>query len=95
MHNVTGGRMGKPYLGCGEQWWHTTEALLKNEYDDKWKFEYREDVNKIPGTDIVYWRHQYGEAISDNPLDPRIIYDPWKDVFTIIYPKLEDDSPCE
>ena len=75
LYDVSGGRIGSLYLGCGEQAGVVTDALRKNTYDDKWEF------GEEKGFEIIF-PHQWGEAESDNPSDPKIKYDPWKDEIT-------------
>jgi RHS repeat-associated protein len=61
-----------PYLGCGDQanWVATLLNVPTVPYDDKWTFS------------VHQWGwHQYGIAVSSNPNDPNIIFDPWKNKF--------------
>ena len=61
-----------PYLGCGQQADFVASNLQfpKVPYDDHWEFS----VHQWGG-------HQYGVAVSSNPNDPNIIFDPWKNQF--------------
>jgi len=69
---LTLGLLGSPYLGCGQQADVVTRELEKNSYDSNWDFEVKAGFDfKLP--------HQWGEAVSNNPSDPLIKYDPWKD----------------
>ncbi len=79
LHMFSCGLIGEPYGGCGDQWEEMTEILKNCSYDDKWSFEWE-------GIRTLFFLHQRGVASSDNPSDPTIIYDPWKDTFIIIYP---------
>jgi len=66
-------RKKPPLKGCGEQADTVTGDLQfpKVPYDDPWKFQVENDGPF----------HQRGRAISSNPRDPDIIYDPWKNQF--------------
>jgi len=61
-----------PYLGCGEQADRVANALQfpKVPYDDHWTC-----------TVVQEGWHQFGVAMSSNPNDPNIIFDPWKNQF--------------
>jgi RHS repeat-associated protein len=63
---------GAGYLGCGLQADVATGDLERNRdrYGDNWHFTI------VDGFVPLY--HQWGEAVSDNPSNPVIIYDPWK-----------------
>jgi RHS repeat-associated protein len=63
---------GAGYLGCGLQADVATGDLERNRdrYLDNWHFTI------VDGFVPLY--HQWGEAVSDNPSNPVIIYDPWK-----------------
>jgi len=66
-------RKKPPLKGCGEQTDAVTSDLQfpKMPYDDHWTFQVENDGPF----------HQRGRAISSNPKDPDIIYDPWKNQF--------------
>ncbi len=64
---VSGGRLGSPYLGCGDQESVVRDQLEKRQYDDQWTFT--QQSNGI---------HKWGEARSSNPADPVVTYDPWR-----------------
>jgi RHS repeat-associated protein len=61
-----------PYLGCGQQADRVASDLQfpTVPYDDDWTFYIHE-----------WGGHQYGVAVSPNPNDPNIIFDPWKNNF--------------
>ena len=59
------------YLGCGEQWSVLAGELNKNTYDDHWEFE-------LDKTHSGFFYHERGRAVSENPNDPILILDPWK-----------------
>ena len=80
LYMLSCGMMGEPYGGCGDQWKEMTEKLKNCSYDDRWSFEWDGIWT------FLIFPHQRGVAGSDNPSDPTIIYDPWKDTFIIIYP---------
>ena len=67
LHIVSKGKAGIPYLSCGEQEERVTLELKREVYENSWIFQYNH-----------YYIHIWGEAISDNICDPKIIYDPWK-----------------
>ncbi len=77
LYIVSGGFIGKPYLGCIAQEIVIEEALRQNAYDDIWRFEPRYGYRPLP--------HQWGMAISNNPKDPRIKFDPWYNKLTLYY----------
>jgi hypothetical protein len=67
------------YKCCVAQEESVRFKLEKEEYDDKWTFE--SEVSEIFGLPI----HTKGKARSENPDDPIITYDPWKDKFCVDY----------
>lgn len=81
LNTITGGLLGSPYLGCGDQESVVRDQLEKNKYDDNWNFQ--QDSSLV---------HKWGEGNSDNPSDPKIIYDPWKDKLIIEYPSDKNKS---
>lgn len=63
---------GQSTLICGQQWGRVQEELNKlNNLDDKWEFH-----------SIYENGHQYGIGTSNNPNDPKLIMDPWRNKFT-------------
>lgn len=70
LYKVSGGRLGKLYLSCGEQETVVTAVLEKQRYVDNWSFDWKH-----------YFIHVWGEAESDNLCDPIVIYDPWRNEF--------------
>ncbi|MCU0289504.1 MAG: RHS repeat-associated core domain-containing protein [Acidobacteria bacterium] len=74
----------EPYKSCVFQEQNVREKLLEKSYDDKWNFS--PDTIKVFGLPI----HTYGIARSDNPDDPIIKYDPFKDNFCVSYAGRKD-----
>ncbi|WP_075184797.1 RHS repeat-associated core domain-containing protein [Teredinibacter haidensis] len=66
---------GKNTLICGEQWDHVWDDLNDVQkgggVDDNWDF-----------TDKPSFGHMSGQGTSENPSDPTVYLDPWKNVFT-------------
>ena len=73
LYIISNGLFGTPYLSCGEQEERVTFELKRESYDANWSFDYNH-----------YFIHIWGEAISNNKCDPKIIYDPWKDNFKLL-----------
>lgn len=74
-NNISGGQVGSPYLGCGEQQEVTQRDLQSQRYDDVWGFAWE-------GIDYGVWKHQRIRATSSNPNDPVLTIDPWNNSFT-------------
>ncbi len=74
-NNLSGGLLGSPYLGCGEQQEVTQRDLQSQNYDDVWDFAW-------DGIDYGVWKHQRIRATSSNPNDPVLIIDPWNNSIT-------------
>jgi RHS repeat-associated protein len=69
-------RDGKSTLICGQQWERVFEELQKLKLDAVWSFDESYSVG-----------HAFGVGTSNDPNDPKLIIDPWKDTFTIDYKK--------
>ena len=73
LNRISGGRIAKPYLVCANQVVEVTLALNEEKarggFDDNWEFS---DIY------IPFPPHYKGIAISGNPNDPQIVYDPWR-----------------
>lgn len=74
--SVSAGGQGHAYQGCDEQAGTMAGALRNQSYDDNWNFEWVGEIN-------FGFAHQYIRAISNNPNDPAVIIDPWKDKLRI------------
>ena len=72
LNRVTRGKLGKPYLGCADQERVVRDQLEKRMFEDTWTFSQQSNLV-----------HHWGEARSSNPVDPLIIYDPWKGSITV------------
>ncbi len=67
-------RKKPPLLGCGQQADRIAADLQFRRYDDRWDFSVEQDGPF----------HQRGRAISSNPSDPDVIFDPFKNlVYTV------------
>jgi RHS repeat-associated protein len=66
-HTFSGGVVGKDYLVCTGQSTYVKYFLEQEDYEDEWKFVL--DHSYLPA-------HTWGLAISSNPNDPIIIFDP-------------------
>ena len=78
IYMLSDGKMGKPYLACGEQWQYLKKKLKDqiNNFEDKWTFQDLKFLfNPLP--------HQWGMAFSSKQCDPVIILDPWADKYEI------------
>lgn len=75
LNDVTWGRMGSPYLGCGEQTDIVQKDLQNGSYDDNWNFEWNGLFDPLP--------HQRIRATSSNPNDPVLIIDPHRNLFQV------------
>ena len=78
---------GKPYLGCGQQADKVLNGIQfpSKPYDDHWTF----GIVDVKSGWIPIFPHQIGVAHSDNPNDPDIIIDPWKNrIFPVPQVKL-------
>jgi hypothetical protein len=65
--NISGGWLGRPYQGCGEQADTMAASLGGQSYDDRWSFDWVGEIN------YGVFPHQYLRATSSNPNDPEII----------------------
>jgi uncharacterized protein RhaS with RHS repeats len=72
INRLTGGKLGKPYLGCADQERVVRSQLENRTYEDTWTFSQQSNLF-----------HRWGEARSSNPADLLIIYDPWKGTITV------------
>lgn len=80
MYILSCGLFGSPYKGCGQQTDYVIGEFNKIiDWDDNWLFEIQKDCSP----------HQWGIATSDNPDDPIIMFDAWKN---IIYWKRKQDK---
>ena len=70
LYIISGGLLGKNYLGCGEQTYVVRGALIGNVFDDNWTFE---------AIIVDGGLHQMGKAHSANVSDPIIYFDSWRD----------------
>lgn len=74
LNMVSGGHLGKPYLGCGDQ---TDEVIRKvtpliPKLDAPWT------IDKVSDFTPLY--HQFGVMTSSDPNDPIIVFDPLNNV---------------
>jgi RHS repeat-associated protein len=75
---MSGGLVGTPYLGCGQQTNNVIQQLtpLLPALNDDWTLE--------PQSGYTPLYHQWGAAISSNPDDPVIVFDPLhNNVYTV------------
>lgn len=73
LNDLTGGRAGSPFLGCGEQTDVVQKDLQNGSYDDTWDFAWDGLFDPLP--------HQRIRATSSNPNDPVLIIDPHRNLF--------------
>jgi RHS repeat-associated protein len=73
LNMMTGGLISRPYLGCGQQTDNVIEQLtpLLPQLDDSWEL--------LPQSGFTPLYHQWGAAVSSNPNDPVIVFDPLHD----------------
>lgn len=70
---LTGGAVGKPFLGCGDQSGVVNGVLGQANYDDDWNFK----------TYQAGPFHQVTKARSSNPSDPEVVLDPWRNTHEV------------
>ncbi|WP_194867185.1 RHS repeat-associated core domain-containing protein [Pseudoalteromonas sp. PPB1] len=80
LSDISGGKLGNDYKGCYEQANAMIKKLRGGKYDDKWKFKLTgSDLYSFqPGYTLPNLAHWWVTAISDNPNDPVLTLDPWK-----------------
>jgi hypothetical protein len=74
LNMVSGGHLGKPYLGCGQQ----TDVVINQltplipKLDATWTIDKASDFTPL--------YHQFGVMTSSDPNDPIIVFDPLNNV---------------
>ena len=80
-NDVSGGRLGHRYLGCGEQALQVQSREQNQKYDDQWTFKITGgDAPDVSADEPHIFPHVWLTATSSDPSDPRIVLGPWRNV---------------
>ena len=71
--------------GCGEQVQEVGDALRSQEFDVKWKFIDQSKGQTWPFPPFPF-PHQWLLGVSEDPTDPYIVIDPYKNKFYTLFP---------
>ena len=80
LYDISNGNWGANYKGCGEQAETIQDILKSKEYEDGWTFSITGSnfASVQPGRFMPNGPHWWVTAKSNNPNDPVITLDPWR-----------------